>query len=291
VRTDADGNVIDANIISGPDELRRPVLESVLGWHFAKNSSGSTHQITVAFEAPKNAPGGIAGSGPGGIPSGVIGGIIGAVPPTPPPPPPAPGTANRAIAVMPSMEPPVVKEIRVTGLQDEDRDALLGQLPVHVGDTLTREQFTNTLTALRAFDEHLRMVTMGTSGNETTLVISAPEAPTPMPAQMGQFASQTPAPPGSIRVGAAVQAANILTKVTPAYPPLAKQARVQGVVQFEALIGKDGSIENLKVVSGPPLLIQSAMEAVQQWKYKPTLLNGQPVQVLTTIDVNYTLSE
>jgi protein TonB len=299
VRTDADGNVIDANIISGPDELRRPVLESVLGWHFAKTSSPSTHQVTVSFETPK-APAGIAGSFPGGIPSGIQGGIIAereralsAIAPPPPPPPPVAGVANRAILVAPSTEPPVIKEIRVMGLQDEDRDALLTQLPVRIGDTLTPEQFAKAFTALHAFDEHLRMSTMrnASSANEIALVISAPEAPTPLPALMAQPASQTPAPPGTIRVGAAVQAANILSKVTPAYPPLAKQARVQGVVQFEALVGKDGSIENLKVVSGPPLLIQSAMEAVQQWKYKPTLLNGQPVTVLTTIDVNYTLSE
>ncbi|HKD08389.1 MAG TPA: TonB family protein [Bryobacteraceae bacterium] len=303
VRTDADGNVIDANIISGPDELRRPVLESVLGWHFAKNSSGTTHQVTVAFEVPKAASG-TAGSVSGGIPSGVTGGIIGALPATASPVP-APGIANRAGAAIPSMEPPVVKEIRVTGLQDEDRDSLLAQLPVHVGDALTPEQFTKTLTAVRAFDEHLRMFTMGTSGSETTLVISAPEAATPVPALAGfqsrssaagpfpepPLAPGTPVPAGTIRVGGAVQANNLLTQVRPAYPPLAKQARVQGVVRFEALIAKDGSIQNLALISGPPLLVQSAMEAVQLWKYKPTLLNGQPIQVLTTIDVNYTLSE
>jgi protein TonB len=195
--------------------------------------------------------------------------------------------------VTPSNVPPVIKEIRVIGLQDEDRDALLGQLPAHAGDTLTPEQFANAFKALRAFDEHLRMSTARTAGsaNEIALVISAPEAPTPLQAFSAEPASQTPAPPGTIRVGGAVQANNILNKVTPAYPPSAKEARVQGVVRFEALIGKDGSIENLKLVSGPPLLVQSAMEAVQQWKYKPTLLNGQPVQVLTIIDVNYTLSE
>ena len=294
VRTDADGNVIDANIISGPDELRRPVLESVLGWHFAKNSSGTTHQVTVAFEVPKDSAAGIVAGMRGGVTgtAGAIGGIIGSSPASVPPPPPAPGIADRAV-IRPSTEPPVVREIRVMGLQDEDRDALLGQLPIHVGDTLTPEQFSKAFTALRAFDEHLRMGPMrsGTSANEIALVISAPDAPTPLPPPMAQPASQTPVPPGTIRVGGAVQANNILSKVTPPYPPLAKEARVQGVVRFEALIGKDGSIQNLNVISGPPLLVQSALEAVQQWKYKPTLLNGQPIQVLTTIDVNYTLSE
>ncbi len=77
----------------------------------------------------------------------------------------------------------------------------------------------------------------------------------------------------------------------PVYPPLAKAARVQGTVKFEAKIAKDGTIQNLHLISGPPLLVQAAMQAVQQWQYKPTLLNGEPVEVITTIDVNFTLSQ
>jgi protein TonB len=88
-----------------------------------------------------------------------------------------------------------------------------------------------------------------------------------------------------------VQQANLIRQVRPQYPPLAKAARVQGTVKFEAIIAKDGTIQNLKVVSGPPLLVNAALEAVKQWQYKPTLLNGEPVEVITTIDVNFTLSQ
>jgi protein TonB len=94
-----------------------------------------------------------------------------------------------------------------------------------------------------------------------------------------------------VRVGGNVQSANMINKVTPLYPPLAKQARIQGTVRFTALIGIDGTVEALQLVSGHPLLIQSAQDAVKQWMYKPTLLNGNPVEVITQIDVNYTLSE
>ncbi|NDJ10635.1 MAG: energy transducer TonB, partial [Acidobacteriia bacterium] len=94
-----------------------------------------------------------------------------------------------------------------------------------------------------------------------------------------------------IRVGGNVQQANLIRQPKPVYPPLAKAARVQGTVKFEAEIGKDGTIQNLKMISGPPLLVQAAMQAVQQWQYKPTLLNGEPVVVITTIDVNFTLSQ
>ena len=94
-----------------------------------------------------------------------------------------------------------------------------------------------------------------------------------------------------IRVGGNVQQANLIRQPKPVYPPLAKQARIQGVVRFEAIIGKDGTIQNLRLVSGHPLLVPAAQEAVKQWLYKPTLLNGEPVEVVTHIDVNFTLSQ
>jgi protein TonB len=79
--------------------------------------------------------------------------------------------------------------------------------------------------------------------------------------------------------------------VKPPYPPLARQARIQGTVKFNAVIGKDGRIQNLTLVSGHPLLVAAAQQAVQQWVYRPTLLNGEPVDVITTIDVNFTLNQ
>ena len=91
------------------------------------------------------------------------------------------------------------------------------------------------------------------------------------------------------RVGGAVQAAKLIHQVRPAYPPLAKQARIQGTVRLQAVIARDGSIQNLVLASGHPLLVPSAMEAVRQWRYSPTTLNGETVEVLTQIDVNFTL--
>jgi protein TonB len=88
-----------------------------------------------------------------------------------------------------------------------------------------------------------------------------------------------------------VSAANLIRQVKPPYPPLARQARIQGTVKFNAVIGKDGKIQNLTLVSGHPLLVAAAQQAVQQWIYRPTLLNGEPVDVITTIDVNFTLNQ
>jgi len=103
------------------------------------------------------------------------------------------------------------------------------------------------------------------------------------------LAPPPPPPPERIRVGGQVQSAKLVNQARPTYPPLARQARIQGTVRLEAVISKAGAIEELKVISGHPLLIQSAQAAVLQWRYEPTLLNGVPVEVITTIDVNFTL--
>ena len=79
-------------------------------------------------------------------------------------------------------------------------------------------------------------------------------------------------------------------KVQPTYPPLARTARVQGSVVLAAVIGKDGTIQNLHVLSGHPLLTQAALDAVRQWRYRPYILNGEPVEVDTQVTVNFTLS-
>ena len=93
------------------------------------------------------------------------------------------------------------------------------------------------------------------------------------------------------RVPAKVMAARIVSQVQPKYPEQAKKKRIQGTVVLNVEIGTDGTVEDVKVASGPKELRQSALVAVRQWKYKPYLLNGSPVEVDTTISVVYTLKE
>ena len=88
-----------------------------------------------------------------------------------------------------------------------------------------------------------------------------------------------------------VQMAKLINRVMPLYPPLAKSARISGVVHLIGIISKDGTIRNLQVVSGHPLLTKAAVDAVSQWVYKPTLLNNEAVEVIAPIDVNFTLSQ
>jgi protein TonB len=93
-----------------------------------------------------------------------------------------------------------------------------------------------------------------------------------------------------VRVSQGVTQGMVIHRVQPTYPPLARTARVQGAVQLAAVIGKDGAVQNLHVLSGHPLLTQAALDAVKQWRYKPYILNGEPVEVDTQITVNFTLS-
>jgi periplasmic protein TonB len=92
-----------------------------------------------------------------------------------------------------------------------------------------------------------------------------------------------------IRVGGNVAAAKLTRQVQPIYPQIAKTAHVQGTVLLHAIIAKDGTIQELQYVSGPPLLMKAAMDAVREWRYSPTLLNGEPVEVDTTVQVVFTL--
>jgi protein TonB len=98
-----------------------------------------------------------------------------------------------------------------------------------------------------------------------------------------------PKPKAPLRIGGNVMAASLIRKVDPIYPPIAKTAHISGTVVLHAIIGKDGSVQDLQYVSGPPLLMKSALDAIRQWRYKPTMLNGEPVEVDTTISVVFSL--
>jgi protein TonB len=109
---------------------------------------------------------------------------------------------------------------------------------------------------------------------------------------MNSFLSSTAAPPKvaapqRLRISQGVMDGNLIRKIEPQYPQMAKIAHMQGDVILQATISRAGNIENLHAVSGPPLLIQAAMDAVKQWKYKPYLLNNEPVEVETTIKVQF----
>lgn len=282
VSTNEQGEVIDARVVSGPELLRKPVLQSVLGWHFSTTPPlPQSFEIGVRFQpAPatqSKGPATVAVITPGGTPKN--------------------WTINR---------------IDLSALPEELRTAVANALPVREGDSLGPQDMARVNEAIKQVDSHLTAGMNFSGDQKTSLVVWVlpqgvrggvvagirggisggvpggtvmPPPPPPAP-----LATEGSAPP-RIRVGGNVQAQNLIEKVTPVYPPLARQAHIQGTVQLQAVIGKDGHITDLQVISGHPLLVPPSLEAVKQWVYRPTLLNGNPVDVITQIDVNFTLAE
>lgn len=198
-------------------------------------------------------------------------------PPPPPPPPPPPAAAP-------------VKIVKVIPRQfDAGRLMAPKTIPKEIA-VIKEEELPPTAGVTGVVGGVPGGVPGGTPGGVIGGIIgSVPSAAPPPPPPVKEAPKAVT--PKQIRVGGQVQAAKLVRQPKPIYPPLAKQARIQGTVRFNAVIGKDGSIQNLQLVTGHPLLVPSAQEAVRQWQYQPTLLNGEPVEVVTTIDVNFTLSQ
>ena len=117
-------------------------------------------------------------------------------------------------------------------------------------------------------------------------IISSGSSPAPVPAL-----PKTVPTVQRVRVSQGVTKGMLISRLEPTYPPLARQARIQGVVVLTAIISKDGNIQNLQLLSGHPMLAPAAIDAVKQWRYKPFLLAGQPVEVETTVTVTFHLGE
>jgi protein TonB len=197
-------------------------------------------------------------------------------PPPPPPPPPPPA------AVVPKVVKVIPRQF------DAGRLMAPKSIPKTVAEIKEEELPPPTAVAVGVVGGIPGGVPGGTAGGVIGGILGAvPTAAPPPPPPKVEVKKEVQ----RIKVGGNVQQANLIRKVTPVYPPLAKQARIQGTVRFTAIISRDGTIQNLQLVSGHPLLVPAAQEAVKQWVYRPTLLNGEPVEVITQIDVNFTLSQ
>jgi protein TonB len=200
--------------------------------------------------------------------------LVAPPPPPPPPPPPAAPTAVKIVKVIPRQF-------------DAGRLMAPKSVPKEIA-TIREEELPPAASGVGGVMGGIAGgVAGGTPGGVLGGIIgsvpnAAPPPPPPPPVK---------AAPKRITIGGNVQQAKLVRQPKPVYPPLAKQARISGVVHLAAVISKDGTIQDLKVISGHPLLIPSALEAVKQWVYQPTLLNGEPVEVSTQIDVNFTLSQ
>jgi protein TonB len=188
-------------------------------------------------------------------------------PPPPPPPPPPPAAAPVK----------VVKTVQT--------DIVNGQLrtPTKIPEKVQMIKEEEAPPPVMATGGVVGGVPGGVPGGQMGGVIGGIISSTPV-------AVPKVATPQRVRVSQGVSQGLLVRKVQPNYPPLARQARIQGSVLLQAEISKDGTIANLRLISGHPMLAPAAIEAVKQWKYKPYFLNGEPVEVETQITVNFTLS-
>jgi len=213
------------------------------------------------------------------LPSTTLSSFLVAPPPPPPPPPP------------PAAAPPV-KVVKVIPRQFDAGKLMAPKvIPKQVAEIKEEELPPASAGVSGVVGGVGGGVAGGVAGGVLGGIIGSVPTAAPPPPPPPPPAVKKEAPVQRIKVGGNVQAAMVLKRVQPVYPALAKSARVSGVVHLAAIIAKDGTIQELHSLGGPALLITAAMDAVKQWVYRPTLLNGEPVQVETTIDVNFTLNQ
>ena len=192
----------------------------------------------------------------------------------PPPPPPPPPPAARASAA--------VKVVKVA------TDIVNGQLrtPGRIPERVQMIKEAETPPPIATTGGVVGGVPGGIPGGQLGGVIGGIISASPSLAAVPKLSK--PAPTAQrVRVSQGVTKGMVVYRLEPTYPPLARRARIQGVVVLTAIIDKDGNIQNLQLVSGHPMLAPAAIDAVKQWRYKPVLLNGQPVEVETTVAVTF----
>ena len=254
----ANGDITDSRVLSGPEELRKAGLESALRGKYNINVA-RTLQVIIDFKLP---PAGQRSTVPAPAPNSAPGAVPG---------------VRGVLSVGPQLVPPspftgVLETINISGLEGSDLAQMQQRLQQFQGRPVTGDLFNQVIQAARSVPvsvPYQGINPTSTRSNNTALVVSFSNIPI------------------RVRVGGNVVASNLIQRVDPVYPDSAKDARIQGVVVLEAEISKEGKVENLRVITGHPLLIQAAIDAVKQWEYRPIMLNGAAVDVVTTVSVNF----
>ena len=275
MKLDANGEVSDATVLSGPDELRKGVLQSVLTWHFEKSTALTTRTANIDFAKPATANSAVPqvpvanGQLQRQLPNAVFSARI------PPPPPPPPGSGK-------------LDHIAVTGLSDSARSDLLASLPIREGGDWTDHTLADVKAAVNQFDSHLTTALVQSSGGEITLRIALGNTVTGGPgtvtftantATTGGRGGAGAIPPGLnvpglqgvFSVGNGTLPPTVISKVDPQYSPEALTAKYSSSVMLSVVISTEGKAEDVKVVKSLGMgLDEKAIEAVLQWRVQET---------------------
>ncbi len=253
------GEVSDAKILSGPEELRAGVLWSVLQWHYAmEGDSGKTVHVTVNFAVPSSTP----------------------------QTPPNPQTEALGNSTVPHG---TLISIDFSGLPDPLRSEVWEKVKGFQGQPFSNHLMRQIEAALQGTDDHLGLRWWDVKDKDKTehvltIFVSPRFGHTPESQEPAQFP-----PTGNARVlmGEDAAAAKLVHKVDPVYPPQAQAEHISGIVVLDVVIAPNGTVSNIRAASGPPELVPAAMEAVRQWTYRPTTINGTAVEVQTRVAIPF----
>ena len=270
-------------------------------WHFAYVDGGFRYLGHLRPAPEDDFSGGVVGGLPGGVPADTN---LSAPPPSPPPKAlPVGDNVMRAQLikmVMPKYSP-LAAQAHLTGSVLFHvilaKDGTVTQIDIVSGHPLLVQA---ALDAVKQWQYEPTLLNGEAVEVDTTVTVNFQLDKKPSKdgadSNTNSVEAPAPAPPSDqdaakpVRVPGKVQQTRLIRAVKPVYPDLARQARIQGVVRLKAIIAKDGTVHDVEVVSGHAQLVQAAVDAVRKWRYQPTLLNGLPVEVLTTIDVVFYLN-
>jgi len=280
-----DGRVTDLRVVRGHPLLVQAALDAVKQWVFGPQAAATTYTVMLPFTLPDAGPvqrmavGGSAGPATSDLQA--------------PPPPPAPPPLSRVEPVYPAL----ARQARISGIVSLTivigTDGRVSNIKVVRGHPLLVQS------ALDAVKQWV----FGTQAAPTQYFVDVPfrlsNSATPaaagvlggtiQPGPAGNLPSSPPPSPTRIRIGGNVQMAKLIRHVEPEYPDAARAAGLEGTVQLQLVIAKDGNPLSVSVLEGNPVLAAAALNAVKQWVYQPTLLNGQPIEVETTVEVPFKL--
>jgi TonB family protein len=257
------GEVADAKVVSGPEELRAAVLWSVLQWHYVTDGQSSqTVQVTVEFRAPNPASS-----------------------PTPNPQMEALGNSKEAHGILGSID--------VSALPEPMRSSVWEKVQNFQGQPFSNYLMRQIEKAVSDVDRHIGFGWQMSNGRtvQTLKLFLAPRFGPPSFSQLSPEPYQfPPSDAPRVRVGWGVMAGKLLNKVDPVYAPQAQAAGIRGTVVLDVLIASDGSVAAVHVADGPEALRQPAVDAVKQWTYKSTTVGGVHVEVVSQVQVPFGLN-
>lgn len=200
---------------------------------------------------------------------------------------------------LPQPMPPMPRFPRAVAIVDTHRGTSRSSSPLRFSPARPFVAPTHIPNGVRMIQDGPEMIAqspvigMGLIGDGIpgSIGITTNAAVTPPPPPPSTALTQTPPAPKPIKLGGNVLEARLVKRVMPVYPPLARHMRLSGTVRLEGVISRTGRVIKLQVVSGHPMLTAAALDAVRQWLYSPTLLNGEPVEVIAPIEVHFTLSQ